>query len=58
MAFCSVVLALTFRIARWIRSRFAESKEITLCFLVATWSLFGAIVIFAIGLCATSIIDG
>ena len=56
IALCSVVLALTLRITHWIRAHFAQSREITLCFLVATWSLFSAIVVFAVGLCATSML--
>jgi len=57
IALCSVILALALRVTGWIREYFSRSREITLCFLVATWSLFGAFVVFVVGLCASSFLS-
>ncbi len=55
LAFCSIILALTLRVTHWIRARFSQSREIAWCFLTATWSSFGAIVLLLIGFCASSV---
>lgn len=58
VALCAFILALVLRLTHLIRARFAKSREITLCFLVATWSLFGAFVVFMVGICASSFLSG
>ncbi len=58
LALCSVILALALRVTHWIREHFTRSREITLCFLVATWSVFGAFVVFAVSFCVNSFLPG
>jgi len=53
IAGCSLILALALRVSRLIRDRFAESRELALCLLVTTWSLFGAVVVMVVGACAS-----
>lgn len=56
IAVCALLLALTLRVTHWIRERFSRSPEISWCFLVATWSTFGACVIGLAGVLAPAVI--
>jgi hypothetical protein len=53
---CALLLALTFRITHWIRHRFGATPEISWCFLVATWSSFGAFVVCLFGVFAPALV--
>jgi hypothetical protein len=53
---CALLLALTLRLTHWIRDRFSHAPEISWCFLVATWSTFGAVVVGLFGALAPAVV--
>jgi hypothetical protein len=55
IALVALVSAFTLRIAHSARARFAHSRELASCILIAIWATYGATVAFLVGYCGLGI---